>query len=56
MFLLVERRSQDDVLTAAVVFGKVVLFDLLQTADVEIVEVNAIVDGGVLREGAACWP
>ena len=27
--------------------------DLLQTADVEIVEVNAVVDGGVLREGAA---
>ena len=53
LFLLVERRSQDDVLTAAVVFGKVVLFDLLQTADVEIVEVNAVVDGGVLREGAA---
>ena len=53
LLTLLERRSEDYVLAAAVVFGKVILFVRFEAADVEIVEVNAVVDGGVLREGAA---
>ena len=53
LLTLLERRSEDYVLAAAVVFGKVILFVRFEAADVEIVEEDAVVDRRLifLREG-----
>ena len=53
LLTLLERRSEDYVLAAAVVFGKVILFVRFEAADVEIVEEDAVVDRRRLCERAA---